>query len=104
MAPPPSGLSCITETVGYTRSYLAYRIGHWVPVWQPIIGSSFPAQPDVRRFLCSFMLQDLRRYAMWDSSATRPYTVSAISCWQRAADVGYVALTDDGKVWLLVAV
>ena len=52
----------------------------------------------MQEFLCSFMLQDLRRYAMWDSSATRPYTVSAISCWKRASELSYVGLDDDGKV------
>jgi hypothetical protein len=29
------------KPVGYTWSCLACRIGHFVPVWQPIIGSSF---------------------------------------------------------------
>jgi hypothetical protein len=26
---------------GYSWSYLAFRIGHWVLIWQPLIGSSF---------------------------------------------------------------
>jgi Transmembrane amino acid transporter protein len=29
------------KPIGYTWSYLACRIGHWVPIWQPIIGSTF---------------------------------------------------------------
>jgi hypothetical protein len=29
------------EPIGYTWSYLAWRIGHLVPVWQPLMGSSF---------------------------------------------------------------
>jgi Protein kinase domain len=30
-----------SKRTGYTRSNLACRTGHFVPVWQPIIGSSF---------------------------------------------------------------
>jgi hypothetical protein len=30
--------SMAAEQPGYTRSYLACRIGHWVPIWQPLIG------------------------------------------------------------------
>lgn len=32
------------------------------------------ARPQVECLLCCFMLSDLRRFAAWDSSATRPYT------------------------------
>lgn len=39
-----------------------------------------------------------RRFEMFDSSATRPYTVSAMSCWKRAADLGYMTLDSNGKV------
>jgi Vitamin B6 photo-protection and homoeostasis len=31
----------LSRPIGYTWSYLASRIGHLVPIWQPIIGSSF---------------------------------------------------------------
>ena len=40
----------------------------------------------------------LRRFQMFDSSATRPYTVSAMACWKRAADLGYMTLDSNGKV------
>ena len=50
------------------------------------------------RHVCSFLLQDLRRFAMFDSSATRPYTISAMSCWRRAHDIAYIALDSSGKV------
>ena len=40
----------------------------------------------------------LRRFQMFDSSATRPYTVSAMACWKRAADLGYMTLDGNGKV------
>jgi hypothetical protein len=33
--------SVISETKGYNRYYLASRIGQLVPIWQPIIISSF---------------------------------------------------------------
>ncbi len=46
------------------------------------------------------MLQDLRRFQMFDSSATRPYTVSAMACWKRAADLGYITLDTHNKVRL----
>ena len=48
--------------------------------------------------VASFMLQDLRRFQMFDSSATRPYTVSAMACWKRAADLEYITLDTDKKV------
>ena len=55
-------------------------------------------QEDVAHHVASFMLQDLRRFQMFDSSATRPYTVSAMACWKRASDVGYTTLNKDKKV------
>jgi hypothetical protein len=36
--------SCRSPPIGYTWSYLACRIGHCVPIWQPFIGSSTPHQ------------------------------------------------------------
>jgi hypothetical protein len=39
---PPYGSSL--KPIGYTWSNLACRIGHWVPIWQPIIGYSVMAQ------------------------------------------------------------
>ena len=47
--------------------------------------------------VASFMLQDLRRFQMYDSSATRPYAVSAIGNYKRAAGLGYISLDADGK-------
>ena len=35
---------------------------------------------------------------MFDSSATRPYTVSAMACWARAQQLGYISLDKAGKV------
>lgn len=55
-------------------------------------------QEDVSHHVASFMLQDLRRFEMFDSSATRPYTVSAMACWKRAADLGYMTLDSNKKV------
>ena len=40
----------------------------------------------------------LRRFQMFDSSATRPYTVSAMACWKRAAELGYMTLDNNAKV------
>ena len=58
-------------------------------------------QGKLQQSLASFMLQDLRRYAMFDSSATRPYTVSAMACWARAQRLGYITLDPAGKVTAL---
>lgn len=55
------------------------------------------AQESVERLLSCFLLSDLRRFAAWDSSTTRPYTVSAMSCWARAAATGLVSLAADAK-------
>ena len=44
------------------------------------------------------MLQDLRRFVMYDSSATMPYLVSAMSNWARAERLGYLTLDPSGKV------
>ncbi|BDA45526.1 hypothetical protein COCOBI_07-3130 [Coccomyxa sp. Obi] len=55
-------------------------------------------EADVAGAVASFMLQDLRRFLMFDSSATRPYTVSAMACWKRASDLGYITLDPSNKV------
>ncbi|CAL8470879.1 g10421 [Coccomyxa elongata] len=55
-------------------------------------------EADVAGAVASFMLQDLRRFQMFDSSATRPYTVSAMACWKRASDLGYITLDASNKV------
>ena len=63
------------------------------------VGSQAVAlQDDVAHHVASFMLQDLRRFQMFDSSATRPYTVSAMACWKRASDLEYITLNKDRKV------
>jgi hypothetical protein len=41
---PAGSLRCV-ETIGCTWSYLACRIGHFFPIWQPLIGSSYPPAP-----------------------------------------------------------
>ena len=56
-----------------------------------------PMQAGVANTVASFMLQDLRRFQMYDSSATRPYTVSAIANYKRAAHLGYITLDQAGK-------
>lgn len=38
--------------------------------------------------ILNFTLQDLRRFSKFDSSATRPYTISALSCYNLALKVG----------------
>ena len=44
------------------------------------------------------MLQDLRRFVMFDSSATKPYLVSAMSNWARAERLGYLTLNQKSQV------
>ncbi|PSC75363.1 ciab isoform A [Micractinium conductrix] len=55
-------------------------------------------QEECERLLCCFLLSDLRRFAAWGSATTRPYTVTAVSCWSRAAAVGLVALDGGGRL------
>ena len=45
-----------------------------------------------------WMLQDLRRFVMYDFSALRPYLISAMSNWARAERLGYARLDTAGKV------
>lgn len=52
----------------------------------------------MQKTLASFMLQDLRRYTMFSAQAMWPYTISAMSCWKVADDIGYIRLDSDGKV------
>ncbi|KAL4420317.1 hypothetical protein ABPG77_010222 [Micractinium sp. CCAP 211/92] len=59
--------------------------------------SSHCLQESAERLLSCFLLSDLRRFAAWDSSTTRPYTVSAMSCWARAERTGLVSLTADAQ-------
>ena len=73
--------------------------GHLMPGAVSAVRSEAVAlQEDVAHHVASFMLQDLRRFQMFDSSATRPYTVSAMACWKRASDLGYITLNKDKKV------
>jgi len=44
--------------------------------------------------LASFALQDLRRFAMWGNSSTRPYTISAIYTYGIYKENGYIVLKD----------
>lgn len=55
-------------------------------------------QAQMQQHLASFMLCDLRRFAMWDSQATRPYALSAATNWSKAHDLGYITLTPAKKV------
>jgi len=49
--------------------------------------------------LKSFAIQDLRRYESFESSATRPYTISAINTYKVYEKTGYVTLTNDKIVF-----
>eukprot|EP01024_Parvocaulis_polyphysoides_P063940 TRINITY_DN7415_c0_g1_i1.p1 TRINITY_DN7415_c0_g1~~TRINITY_DN7415_c0_g1_i1.p1 ORF type:complete len:126 (+),score=15.77 TRINITY_DN7415_c0_g1_i1:24-380(+) len=53
---------------------------------------------EMYRYLCSFMLQDLRRFSMFGTLALRPYIISAMSCWDDAQKIGMVEVGDDGKI------
>ncbi len=55
-------------------------------------------QAQMHQHLTSYMLCDLRRFAMWDSQATRPYALSAATNWSKAHDIGYVTLTPSKQV------
>ena len=55
-------------------------------------------QAQMQHHLASFMLCDLRRFAMWDSQATRPYGLSAATNWSKALDLGYITMTPSNKV------
>jgi hypothetical protein len=46
--------ACITETNRYNRSYLGWRTGHLVPLWQPCTGSSFQ--------LCGLLVRRTENY------------------------------------------
>eukprot|EP01023_Acetabularia_acetabulum_P036360 TRINITY_DN3433_c0_g1_i4.p2 TRINITY_DN3433_c0_g1~~TRINITY_DN3433_c0_g1_i4.p2 ORF type:complete len:186 (+),score=27.15 TRINITY_DN3433_c0_g1_i4:194-751(+) len=63
-----------------------------------MVESGMIDEAQMNRYLCSFMLQDLRRFSMFDSSAIRPYTISAMQCWDNANKHGMVGITDEGKV------
>ncbi|EDQ91547.1 uncharacterized protein MONBRDRAFT_31533 [Monosiga brevicollis MX1] len=53
------------------------------------------AGEDMAKHLASFALQDLRRFANFDSSATRPYTISAISTYKLYLETGFVTRVGD---------
>ena len=46
------------------------------------------------------LLQQLRRFAQWDSTALLGYTVSGSAMWARADDTGLVNLNEEGLVEL----
>jgi len=45
--------------------------------------------------LLNFTLQDLRRFSKFDSLATRPYTISALSCYNLGLNIGLFKLEND---------
>jgi len=49
----------------------------------------------LQQILASFMAQDLRRYSMFDSSATRPYTISAMHTYNVYLKKGYLVWNKD---------
>eukprot|EP00736_Rhodelphis_marinus_P005536 Rmarinus@m.13393 len=52
----------------------------------------------VAKHLASFMLHDLRRFAKFNSSTTRPYTISALFTYRVYEEQKYIRLRDDGKI------
>ena len=51
-----------------------------------------------QKVLAAWMLQDLRRFVMYDFSSVRPYLISAMSNWARADRLKYATLDANGKV------
>lgn len=45
--------------------------------------------------ILNFTLQDLRRFSKFESSATRPYTISALSCYNLALKIGFFKFEND---------
>jgi hypothetical protein len=43
-------------------------------------------------------VSELRRFAMFDSTALRPYIISAISCYKHFERLGYITLKDERLV------
>ena len=74
-----------------------FSVQHSVQDLYQCVCAGAPVQAGVADAVASFMLQDLRRFQMYDSSATRPYTISAIANYKRAAHLGYIALDPAGK-------
>lgn len=46
--------------------------------------------------LIAYICQDLRRFASFTSTATRPYTISAIGTYKICIDIGFVKFTSSG--------
>lgn len=54
-------------------------------------------ESEAQRYLSTFALQDLRRFAMFSASATRPYTISAINTYKTYEKVGYITRKNGGS-------
>ncbi|KAK9831583.1 hypothetical protein WJX74_001220 [Apatococcus lobatus] len=63
-----------------------------------MVKADMVSEAQMQQHLASFMLCDLRRFAMWDSQATRPYALSAATNWSKAHDLGYITLTSAKKM------
>jgi hypothetical protein len=49
----------------------------------------------MKNSLLNFCLDDLRRFAKYNSSATRPYTISALSCYKIYEKTGFLKLINE---------
>ena len=57
--------------------------------------AKFISEETMKKNLLNFCLDDLRRYAKYDSSATRPYTISSLNCYKIYEKTGYLTLVND---------
>eukprot|EP01080_Neovahlkampfia_damariscottae_P004488 gene4488-7869_t len=57
--------------------------------------AKFINEESMKKNLLNFCLDDLRRYAKYDSSATRPYTISSLNCYKIYEKTGYLTLKND---------
>eukprot|EP00730_Choanoeca_flexa_P012726 TRINITY_DN4561_c0_g1_i1.p1 TRINITY_DN4561_c0_g1~~TRINITY_DN4561_c0_g1_i1.p1 ORF type:complete len:553 (+),score=159.79 TRINITY_DN4561_c0_g1_i1:51-1709(+) len=65
-----------------------------------IVDVGYVPEEEIRKHLASFAVQDLRRFANFSSTATRPYTISAISTYRLYQETGFMKLNDDGSMTL----
>eukprot|EP01006_Ploeotia_vitrea_P029425 TRINITY_DN61974_c0_g1_i1.p1 TRINITY_DN61974_c0_g1~~TRINITY_DN61974_c0_g1_i1.p1 ORF type:complete len:550 (-),score=88.97 TRINITY_DN61974_c0_g1_i1:1577-3226(-) len=60
-----------------------------------LLNCGMMTQQQLEAELTSFAVHDLRRFAMFDSSALRPYTISAINTFKLYQETGFMSLVDD---------
>jgi len=61
-----------------------------------MVSKGMISEEDAGKHLASFAMQDLRRFAMFDSTSTRPYTVSALHTYGVYERCGFLTIGDDG--------